>query len=244
MLGKVLTLLQSKVALAVVGAVLVGGTGTAAAVAATTGHLPLGNGTGTAKETPDASTSQDNHGHTVSIEGVLKGYDAGAKTISVLARGDKSATTVDVDDNTRVNGEQASKLSDLTKNIGHGVQVQATKQSNGSLLAWKVTVQGAEPEATDTGQHEGQDNGDGKGTGSTSQQREARGTVSSVGASSFVVTTADGTKVTVDVNNTTRYDGAAHQLSDVKVGMRVTVEGTSQSNGSLLASSIEASTGE
>ena len=57
----------------------------------------------------------------------------------------------------------------------------------------------------------------------------AFGTVASVGANSFTVTTHDGTKVTVDVSGTTTYVDSAvttPSLADVKAGDHVAVFGT------------------
>jgi hypothetical protein len=59
-----------------------------------------------------------------------------------VEHGDKSATTIHVNSKTEVNGEHASSLKDLSKNIGQKVQVQATRQSGGTLLAWKITIEG------------------------------------------------------------------------------------------------------
>jgi hypothetical protein len=235
MLTKLAALAHSKVALAIIGAALVGGTGTAAALAATSGHLPLTHaitqdkGTPEAKETPKADSD---HAHSVSVEGVLKAYNAGGKTISVQAKDAKSPTTIAVDANTKVNGEQASSLGDLAKNIGHDVQVQADKQSNGSLLAWKITLQGAD---NGSDNNSGDDN---DGRGATTQQHFANGAIASVGSNSFVVTGIDGKQVTVTVNSATKYEGAIHSLSDLQKGMRVLVVGTQQSNGSLLATAV------
>lgn len=218
MLSKVAALVKSKVALAALGVVLAGTGGTAALAA--TGHLPTLPSQSNA--TQNADGNNDNHGHTVSIEGTLKAYNAGAKTISVQEADAKSPTTIGVNSDTRVNGDQATKLSDLTANIGHKVQVQATKQSNGSLVAWKITVTGA------TDDHS-------QGSGNS---REVVGTISSVNANGFVVKTAQGDSVVVDINTKTAFAGMATALAKVKTGMRVEVHGTMQSNGSILADSV------
>lgn len=225
MLGKAAFLVKSKVAIAVLG-VLVAGTGSTAALAAT-GHMPSLPAVPNATQSTHGQGNDSNHGHTVGIEGTLKAYNAGAKTISVQAQGDTSATTVSVNDQTRVNGANATKLSDLTANIGHKVQVQAQKQKDGSLVAWKITVAGA------TDDHGSQD-GD---------HREVAGTVSSVSANGFVVKAADGTSVTVTTNAQTTFRGAATDPK-VKAGMRVEVRGTLQSNGSILASSVQIEDGQ
>jgi hypothetical protein len=214
---------KSKAALAVVGVLVLGG---ATAVGLTaTGHST----TQTANQGSDAAS----HAHTISVEGVLQGYNAGASTISVVEHGDTSATTIDVNSKTEVNGEHASSLGDLSKVIGHKVQVQATSQSSGALLAWKITVEAA----TDSnGQGQGNDHGQGHGQ---DQQTELHGTVTSVGATSFVIKLLDGGTKMVTVSSTTHFAGHAHKLSELKVGDTVSVHGSSQSNGTVAAASVE-----
>jgi hypothetical protein len=235
MVSKALLVVKSKVALAVLGVVLVGGGGTAVAVAATGGHVPVLSalaGHSTTK-TADSGSDAASHAHTISLEGVLKSYDATAHTISVLGNGDTSATTIGVDSKTEVNGEQASVLADLTKSVGHKVQVQATKQSDGTLLAWKITVEGA---TGSQGQEQGSGQGSGQGQG---QQTELQGTVASVGATSFVINLPGGGTKTVSVSKATMFAGRAHRLSDLKVGDAVSVHGSAQSDGTVAAASVE-----
>ena len=223
MLGKAALLVKSKVAIAVLG-VLVAGTGSTAALAAT-GHLPsLPSAANAAQSTNDHGNSS-NHGHTIGVEGVLKSYDAGAKTISVQAQNESTATAITVNAQTQVNGANATQLSDLSVNVGHKVQVQAEKQSDGSLLAWKITVEGA----TDT-QGSGSDN-----------RREVAGTVASVSATGFVVQVAGGATLTVTTDDKTTFQipGGTGVLSAVKVGARVEVHGVTQSDGSFLATSVQ-----
>src|SRR5260370_12723774 len=191
MLTKLITLAQGKAALAVLGVVLVGGGSAAVALAATHSALP-GQNSSSASQDNNGKSADTNHGHTVSLEGVLKAYDAGAHAISVLKAGATAATSVAVNADTRVNGEHASSLADLAKNIGHKVEVSATTQTNGSLLAWKVTVQGADSDEGDGGasdDHSGQH-----------PQHEAEGKIASVGNGSVVLTPGNGTKMTVVVN--------------------------------------------
>lgn len=272
MLSKVLAVVQSKVALAAIGVALVGGGGTAAAYVATGHQLPLLGTHATATEKPDAThEADDNHAHTLSIEGVLKSYNG--STITVLsadgakpeatekpdathaaaatekpeatdtthaAEATKTPTTVTITVNakTRINGDHASTLADLAKNIGHKVEVQADKQSNGSLVAWKVTVSGADSQSGDTS-----GKGDSKGDSSSSQNsqtHELQGTVTSVGSGSFVLKLADGSTKTVTTNAQTQFKGSVHSLADLKASTRVVVQGTTQSNGTVLASSVEA----
>jgi hypothetical protein len=233
--SKALLVVKSKLALAVLGALVVGGGGTAVAVAATGGHVPvlstLVGSSHSANKTPDTGSDASSHAHTISVEGVLKGYSAGASTISVVEHGDTNATTIDVNSKTEVNGEHASTLSDLTKATGHKVQVQATKQSDGSLLAWKITVEAA---TGSQGQDQGQNQGSGQG-----QQTELQGTVASVGQTSFVLKLSDGSTKTVTVSGATTFTGRAHKLADLKQGDVVNVHGTTQSGGTVAATSVE-----
>jgi hypothetical protein len=230
MLSKLSLLVKSKVALAAIGAVLVAGGGSAA-VAAATGHLSVGGLPNAAStHTPDATEAAGAHAHTVAIEGTLKGFDSGAGTISVLGINDTTATTICVDSKTEVNGEHATKLSDLTAAVGHKVQVQATKPSSGScaLLAWKVTVEGAD----------GTQGTGGSGQSGGHAHKTIDGAVTSVGSSSFVIKLSDGTTETVTVSAQTRFAGRAHSLAGLKVGDTVEVEGTDQ-GGVLPATTVQ-----
>jgi hypothetical protein len=223
MVSKALLVVKSKVALAALGVVLVGGAGTAVAAAATGAHVPVLSGLigHSSTKTHDTGSDASSHAHTISVEGVLTGFNAGANTISVVEHGDTAATTIDVNSHTEVNGEHASSLSDLSKVIGHKVQVQATKQSGGALLAWKITVEAA------TG-NQGQD-----------QQIELQGTITSIGATSFVIKLSDGGTKTVTVSSATHFSGHAQKLSHLKVGDTVNVHGTVQKDGTVAADSVE-----
>jgi hypothetical protein len=236
MLSKALLVVKSKAALAILGVALVGGGGTVAAVAATQGHVSLPGMQQSAK-TPDADATKtgDNHAHTVAIEGVLKAYDATAKTISVQTKDVATPTTVSVDATTRINGDKVSALADLTKNIGHKVEVQADKQADGTLLAWKITVQGVD-------NSNGQDNSHGSDNGQGDNQHPLSGTISAVNvaAGTFTLKLPDGTTKTISVSTQTRFDGSMHGLANLKANMHVTVKGTAQPDGTIAATSIEA----
>lgn len=239
MLTKALAVVKTKAALAVLGVVLVGGGGTAAYAA--TGHdLPIigTHATAAETETADADHNDDsNHAHTKAFEGVLKAYNSGASTISVLTDDSKTPTTITVNSKTKVNGEHANTLADLSKNIGHKVEVQADKQSNGSYVAWKVTVQGlADAEGKDTGSTDGKSSDGSQHAAVTAMA----GKVTSVGANSFVIQLADGKTATVVVNTSTQYKGSAHAFADIKVGEYVAAAGTTQSDGTFLATDVAA----
>ncbi len=286
MLSKVLAVVQSKAALAVLGVVLVGGGGTAAAYVASGHQIPLMGTQAQATEKPDATHDASNdHTHTVSIEGVLK--SANGSTITVASateateatdapkatahpdatekpegtaqpdateKPDATETakssdapeatktpttyTITVNSNTRINGDgdRAIKLADLASYAGHRVQVQAEKQSDGSYVAWKVTVQGADSD----GSHGG------NGSTSTShvptvsvQVNGLQGTVKSVGTGSIVIQLADGSTKTVIINSQTQFKGTYNGAASLKTGVKVNIQATTQADGTLVATSIE-----
>jgi hypothetical protein len=229
MLAKLALLLQSKVAAAVIGVLVVGGAGTAVAVAANGGRLPFTRPAATGTISTGHQTGQagdhGQQGQQVSLEGTLKAYDASAATISVLGQNQTTPTTFTVSSATRVNGEHASALADLAKAVGHKVQVQAEKQSDGTLVATKVTV-----EAADGSQGDGQQ----------PQRSAVAGAITSLGNNAFVVKTWDDKQVTVTVGAQTTFDGPAHSFGDLKVGEPVAAEGTLQADGTLAATRITA----
>ena len=113
MLAKLVTLVKSKTAIAVLGVVLVGGSGGAVAMAATTGHLStLGinlNMSDSQTKTPESTESPDSHGHTTSVVGLLTACNTTAtpNTISVKDKAGKSWTFVITTgaNGTRFNGD-------------------------------------------------------------------------------------------------------------------------------------------
>jgi hypothetical protein len=251
MLDKVAILLKGKAAAGVVALLLAGSGGTAVAVAAQTHTGPFAN---THASSAGATNSQaqgqgqsgDSHAHTVAIEGVLKAYDAGAKTIGVQQNGATSTSTISVNDQTTVNGDQATSLADLANNLNHHVQVQADQQSDNALLAWKITVGGpANPNAGNGSGAGNGSNGGTQGTGgsgsSDTGQRPLVGMVSSVdvSTSSFVLKETDGTTVTVTVSAATQFQGSVQALAGLQANMHVTVKGTKQSDGTIAATSVQ-----
>jgi len=120
--------------------------------------------------------------------------------------------TVQVDTKTEIKSVgRTLKFSDLK--VGDKVVVLGTRQSDGSILAKKIEVMPkVEPPA------------------------HVEGTIQSIGASSFVVS---GTTVVVNDKTEIKYKGSTMKFADLKVGFRVNVEGTKQSDGSILALKIE-----
>lgn len=234
MLKQLALLIQNKIALAAIGTALVAGGGAAAVAVA---HNSTGAQPSAAHTTTNDSANAGNHAHTVAIEGTISVVNGAnpVTSISVKPKDGTAAVDIDVNKDTMVNGEHANKLSDLK--AGQHVQVQATKQSDKSLLAWKITVQGTP---------QGGSGGNGSGNGGGSQNAQAvHGTVVSVNASgsSFVLKLDDGSTVTVTVNASTAFDGMAHKLADLSKGMTVAVHGTRQSDGSILADRVSAAGG-
>jgi hypothetical protein len=233
--AKLATLIQTKVGVAVLAAVLVAGGGGAVAMASTHGNLgAVGSslahttatpGHGDSTETSDGDTGNANR---LSVEGTLKAYTAAAgSTPASISVTDQHATSysIVVNANTKVNGVHASSLNDLKNAVGHKVQVQATKQS-GKWVASKVTVE----EASDS---QGDDQGEGQ------EGTQLAGRVASVAGSSFMLTDQRGTTKVV-VNGSTRYVGLSG-LSGLRAGAYVLVTGSKQSDGSVLASLVVSS---
>lgn len=229
MLKQLALLVQNKIALAAIGTALVAGGG-AATVAVVHNNAADQSQAAHATATAESSANAGSHAHTIAVEGTIT-LVTGDTSIKVKPRDGSAEETILVNKDTKVNGDRASSLSDLK--IGQHVQVQATKQSDDSLLAWKITVQGT-PEGTP---------GSGNGSGNGSQNAQAvHGTVVSVdvSGSSFVLKLDDGSTVTVTVNASTTFDGRAHKLADLAKGMGVAVQGTTQSDGSILAGHVSA----
>jgi hypothetical protein len=172
--AKLAAVIQTKVAVALVGAAVVATGGTAAAMVATHGDLSqigsaasqtAGNDHGAAHQASPAA------GHSgqcaVSAEGTLVTVSLSGGSGSITVKeADGTSTTFHVDKNTRVNGAHATTLADLARAQGAGdkVQVQANKPSgcSGTALAWKVTVEGAGSHGQPGGGNGG-GNGDGDG---------------------------------------------------------------------------------
>jgi hypothetical protein len=234
MSSKLTLLLKSKVAIAVVGAALVGGTG-AVALAATQGKISLpGAATSAhgaeATHTPNPGSSES-HGHTVAIEGTLvacsgSAPSGGGTQVICVQDAQGHVQHVTVTSATTIVGDQSLVKKPWSALLGRKVQVQATEQSGGSLVAWKVTIEGAPA-------------GDGTPTpGGQGQHAEAVGTIATLGQKTFTLTESGGGTQIVTVSSTTVYAGSVHGFSDLKVKMHVTVQGSLQSDHSLAANRI------
>ena len=108
MLAKIAAIAQSKVALAALGVVLVGGGGGAVAVAATTGHLStLGVNLNSEKSANASSTeTPDSHAHTMGVEGLLVSCSTTTPPATIVVKDSKGAQwTFNVSDTTKFNGD-------------------------------------------------------------------------------------------------------------------------------------------
>jgi hypothetical protein len=123
-----------------------------------------------------------------------------------------AGVTVAVDDKTEIKSRgRAVKFSDLE--VGDKVIVLGTKQTDGSILAQRIEVM---PKVK--------------------LPAHVEGTIQSLGTSFFVVR---GIKVVVDDKTEIRSKGHSIKFSGLKVGDKVVVLGTKQSDGSILARKIE-----
>lgn len=77
------------------------------------------------------------------------------------------------------------------------------------------------------------------------QSAHPQGTVASVNTSAgtFIMTTSNGSSVTIVVTGSTIFNGSVHSLSALRAGQQVEVLGTLQENGSVLASDVNADSG-
>jgi len=71
---------------------------------------------------------------------------------------------------------------------------------------------------------------------------EMRGTVVSVGSTSFVLQRVGGRQFTIDVNNQTDFEGVASSITNLPVGALVEIAGQAQQDGSILADEVESYT--
>jgi uncharacterized protein DUF5666 len=149
------------------------------------------------------------------IEGLVSAIGSGTLTVLDQRLG---AVVVHTDGSTVIrNGSTAIALTQIQ--VGNRVHVKALKQEDGSYLATEVLLQ----------------------SDKVGGNREVSGTVQSVdsGAGTFVVQSGVGT-VIVATNSTTtfRRRGSSATLADVTAGSTVDVNGTLQSDGSVLARKV------
>lgn len=149
----------------------------------------------------------------VEIEGLVQTVDAGGGTLTVADQR-LGTVTIATNDTTSIrHGAVAITLAQIT--AGMRVHVKATDQGDGTYLATEILVQDLDIGGSQT----------------------VNGTIASIdsGASSFVVGAT-----TVVTNDATIFEknGKAAAFSDLATGMHVTVKGTLQGDGSILASLV------
>jgi hypothetical protein len=225
-------------AIAVAGVVLIGG-GTAVAVAATKGALPVFRGaevpttathTGNNDEHPDATTTpgkgeqgDDQH----ELHGTVGTISTGS---FVLKPSTGKAVTVTVSSHTHFD-DGVMGLSGLK--AGEAVEVEGTLQADGTFAASAVETSGND-------EHEADDQG----------AKDLHGTVASIGSNSFVLKVSgasdeggtsgpSGTTLTVSITSTTTFKNLSG-LGALKVGESVEVQGTLQADDTLTASAVVA----
>lgn len=246
MLTKLTTLVKGKVAAAVIGVILVGGSGGAVAVAATQGHLnglglQMASNQNDSTETPDSHSKDGSH-----AEGKLTACDTTANTIGVTDE-HGTAFTFDVTSSTKFVGEihgndkggstSASNptfgLTDLCALVNKvKVQVQATASTSGSTTTFnadKITVEGS-----GTGDSSGDSTDKPESTETPDAQHDFSGTVGTVTGTSFTLT-VNGVQYTVDATNA-KFDGGS--LATLAAGAKVQVEGAA-SGTTITATNVE-----
>jgi hypothetical protein len=119
-------------------------------------------------------------------------------------------------------GDQTITLGDV--NVGDRVEVEGISQSDGSVLASKITV-------------ENDENGD---QNQNDEQVDFSGHVDSISAPILVVS---GRKVVTNGSTRIRRGDKTVTLGDLKIGDKVEVQGTGQADGSVLASKIKVEDG-
>ncbi len=154
-------------------------------------------------------------GGEVEITGTISGFGSNQLTVG--------GKTIKVDSNTKIFDEKGAAITLAMLKVGDAVVVEGTTQSDGSVLAQKIR------------RSNGDGDGDGDDPGGT-QQVSFSGTVGTVGSSSLTVS---GKTVQVNINTTiVDSQGAKLMLSAIKTGDNVDVQGTTQSDGSVLANKI------
>ena len=153
------------------------------------------------------------------VSGTVKSFDCTAGTMVLTT--DSGDVNITFDSNT-VFMQKGQTVACSALAVGDDAEVSGTPQSDGSILAAKVSFEAPETEEV-----------------------EVEGTVASVAAPNFVVTTESGA-VTVDTDGSTQFflDGNnPGSFTDIAVGVQVSADGTLQSDGSVLASKVHISTG-
>jgi hypothetical protein len=205
MLSKIAAVAHSKVALAVLGAVLVGGGGGAVAMAATTGHLST---LGVNAAMNSSSASSNSHAHTTSVEGLLTACSATTTpaTISVKDGSGKSWTFV-VSATTKINGDTH------------------TDASHGASSASNTTGAGASSAKGDNSTHAGDNTSTGTGASSAKGDNSANAGDSSAHTATLADVCTSANIGTRDVQVQATKNGASYDA------WKVTLHGAGSASG-------------
>jgi hypothetical protein len=231
MFSKLTLLLKGKiVAAAILGTLVVAGSGTIAVAASGAKlSLPLASQTSSSEHhgasSPTVNSSQGNDNNRQNngqpAEGTVSSIDSGHTSFTLTPEHEAPVSVV-VNAQTEFEGG----LRDFSSlKVGLHVEVSGTRQTDGSLLATKVEEQ-----------DENDDQNDDR------NERELNGTIVSIDVttSTFVLKLSDGSSTTIAVSATTEFDGdgSFQSFSDLKVGLSVQVEGNLQANGTLAATKV------
>jgi hypothetical protein len=260
MLAKLAALLHSKIALAIIGATLVAGTGAVVATATgATSRLPQvlyaqngahGEGTHTADDHESTKTPGDNQGHE-ETHGVVASINAAGSSFTLTVKheaDDDQDGTSDEHGTPTANStpKPTPTTSTLIVKVNADTKFEGMTKSFGDL---KVGMQAEVGGATQTDgsflatKVEASNGNDGDDDEDDHQQADVSGAVATVGATSFTVKGEQGT-MTVTVSSATVFGGGVKGLTDLKVGMHVEVAGMKQTNGSIAAQRVYVASGE
>jgi hypothetical protein len=260
MFAKIAVLLHSKVAIAIVGGLLVAGTGGVVATAAT-GQAPvtlianatrLGNA-GAHNDSDDHSkddhsNDQGKNAQNAHVEGTIASLGSSSFVLTVGHDNDESNENDESGEQHDANDDHGTPAASATTTTPTTVNVTVNEQTKfegvakafGDLkVGMQVEVQGVRQtdgsvlaSQVESGGEDTQDN-----EGQHENEQEVSGTVLSVGVDSFSLKTEHGTK-TITVSKTTIFDGGLTGLGDLKVGKQVEVKGALQSDGSIAATRV------
>jgi hypothetical protein len=200
--------------------------------------------------TPTGTITPPTATRTPRPEGVeLEGTVGAVNGTSFMLMTRSGSVTIQTDSTTQLRKEDApATFTDIK--TGVKVEVEGTRQNDGSVLASRVTVEVEDMEEqtkTPTGTPA-------MTTTATTPQptrtptptrtpeaegADLEGTVGSISGTSFMLMTRSGS-VTIQTNSATRFrnDDNPETFADIKMGAEVEVEGTTQPDGSVLASRV------
>lgn len=170
-----------------------------------------------------------------------------------------NSVKVTTDDNTRVTVEKTVTVSDIAK--GDRISVTGT-QSGTTVAASRISIMDAQAQTPNGGQGQGTNGppggfggeggfpgGGGNGTPPSSANAQPPGgftigTVTAIDGGTITISSFDGSTVTVTTtSSTTVMKSAQGSLSDLKVGQNVRATGTTGSDGTVAATSINEGSG-